>query len=234
VLVIPAVDILDNKVIRLEKGNFNKKTTYGSKPEEAISKFISKGFDTLHVVNLEGAKSNKNRNLLINLVKKFPNKLQVAGGINNYEYANRLLKNGAKAIVIGSAAIRKEEWIETIYCQYKERVIIALDVKGETVRSNGWLKNTNTTIYELLDYWYYMSFRNFLVTDIDRDGLMVGPNLKLYEKIMNRYVGINLIASGGVSSLEDIKTLEDNGLKKVVVGKALYEKRINLGELNAS
>ncbi|MFP4456917.1 MAG: HisA/HisF-related TIM barrel protein [Clostridia bacterium] len=233
-LIIPAVDILNNKVIRLEKGNFNKQTIYSKKPEEAIAYFINNGFQTIHVVNLEGAKGSENKELLLNLVKQFPGKLQVAGGISSYEYANKLLKNGAKSIVIGSAAIRKEEWIETIFCQYKQRVIIALDVSEEIVKSSGWLENTNTTIYKLLDYWYYKSFRNFLVTDINRDGLMVGPNIELYKNIINKYVGINLIASGGVSSLDDIEDLEDNNLKKVVVGKALYENKISLGELNVS
>jgi phosphoribosylformimino-5-aminoimidazole carboxamide ribotide isomerase len=233
-IVIPAVDILDKKVVRLEKGNFDKKKVYSQDPETVIERYIELGFNTIHVVNLEGAKDNKSLNLLVKLVKKFPNRLQVAGGISNYNYATKLLNEGAKSVVIGSAAARKEEWIKTLAYQYKDRVIVALDVVENEVKSSGWLKNTNLSIYNLLDHWYHKGINNFLVTDIDRDGLLSGPNIKLYRKILNRYVGIKLIASGGVSSIEDIKRLEQNKLNAVVVGKAIYENKINLGELNAS
>src|SRR6056297_1034485 len=164
-IVIPAVDILDKKVVRLEKGNFNKQKIYSQDPKLVIKKYIEMGFNTIHVVNLEGAKDNKNLNLLLELVKNFPNKLQVAGGISNYNYANQLLLQGAKSIVIGSAATRKEEWIKTLAYQYKDRVIIALDVVGNEVKSSGWLKNTNISIFNIIDYWYNKGINNFLVTD---------------------------------------------------------------------
>ncbi len=228
--VIPAVDILDNKVVRLKRGDFNQKTVYSSNPSDIIRTFIKAGFDLIHVVNLLGAKSNANKDILFDLVKEYPHRLQIAGGIKTEDMAKELLNIKARRIVIGTAAAIKARWLNSFTDSEKDRIIIAFDIDGTEVKTNGWLKSTRFGLDSLIKYYKDIGYSKFLVTDIQKDGLEKGPSFELYKMILKDHE-ISLIASGGVSSIKDLQHLKENGLSEAIVGKAIYESRIKLYEL---
>ncbi|MBN2795173.1 MAG: 1-(5-phosphoribosyl)-5-[(5-phosphoribosylamino)methylideneamino]imidazole-4-carboxamide isomerase [Clostridia bacterium] len=222
----PAIDIYNGQGVRLLKGDFNKVKVYGD-PLTLIDKFIENGATDLHVVDLNGAKQmGDNQNLILELLKKKIN-IQIGGGIRNLSIAESYLKNGAKTIVLGTAAIKDFEMVKTLNQKYPNQIAIALDARKGELSVEGWLEQVNLSMDVLLTQLMAIGLKRIIYTDILRDGMLSGPNFKMYEKLVKRK-GLEVVASGGISSSEDVKQLEQIGVFGMIVGKALYENHIKL------
>lgn len=232
--IIPAIDILDNKLVRLKKGNYNSAKVYSDDPFRLASTFSDFGFEWLHIVDLSGARSGKLFiTELINKIKKETKlKIQFGGGIRNLDDANKLIDVGVDRLIIGSISItNKSEFEKIISAIGAENIIAAIDVKDDFVMIKGWTENSEIRLDEHINYCLSKNVRTFLCTDIKKDGMLSGPNLKLYEILLNKFPSANVIASGGLSSLQDITELKDLKVYAAVVGKAIYENKIDLKEL---
>ena len=233
--IIPAIDLLNGKCVRLLKGNYSAVTIYNDDPIEQVKIFKNAGFKNIHIVDLNAAKSDVNNNLrIIQEMSNIENiEIQVGGGIRTIEKATELLSNNIKRIIVGTAAITSDVFRN----QLKEnidvnKIIFGLDFnlinKTPLLSVNGWTKNTNISLYDFIknNKW----IKNILATDISVDGTLNGPNLDVYKNLLT-YKNLNLIASGGIGSLDDINNLKSILRNECVVGKALYENKISLKEL---
>lgn len=231
--IIPAIDILDNKLVRLEKGKFQSSKIYLDNPLEVAKTFDGFGFEWLHIVDLSGSKSGKIST--IDLLDKIKNqtrlKIQFGGGIRSLADAKQLI-NYVDRIIIGSLSVTDKNEFEKIISEIGEqKIICAVDVKDEKVMIKGWTVDSELTLQNHIDYCSSVGIKNFLVTDIQRDGMLSGPNIILYSKLITNYPSLNFIASGGISSYDDLINLKKINSYAVVVGKAIYEKKISLKEL---
>jgi phosphoribosylformimino-5-aminoimidazole carboxamide ribotide isomerase len=233
-LIIPAIDILNGKLVRLEKGKYENYKTYYNDPFEAAKNFADYNFNLIHIVDLSGSKDGKINCLdLVKQINKGLNvQIQFGGGIRTVEDVRDLFESGAEKVIIGSISISDKNEFEKICKTFdSERIICAVDAKNELVKIKGWRKKTEITIQQHIKYCMEKGVRNFICTDIDRDGMLTGPNIKLYNKLVAEFPDVQIIASGGVSKIEDIKLLRSTGVKGVVIGKAIYENKIDLKEL---
>lgn len=231
--IIPAIDILDNKLVRLEKGKFQSSKIYSDNPLDIAKTFDGFGFEWLHIVDLSGSKSGKIS--IIDLLDKIKNhtrlKIQFGGGIRSLEDAKQLI-NYVDRIIIGSLSVTDKNEFEKIISEIGEqKIICAVDVKDEKVMIKGWTVDSELTLQNHIDYCSSVGIKNFLVTDIQRDGMLTGPNIILYSKLITNYPSLNFIASGGISNYDDLINLKKINSYAVVVGKAIYEKKISLKEL---
>jgi phosphoribosylformimino-5-aminoimidazole carboxamide ribotide isomerase len=234
-LIIPSIDIYENKVVRLAKGDFNNVSYYSSSPLDQARLYESLGFTLIHVVDLEGSKTGKFT--AINSIKeikvKTSLKIEFGGGIRSSRDAEELFSAGIDYVVIGSLSIKNKKVFELIVKNnLPENIIAAADVMNEMILVSGWTEDTQISIYSHVDYCRNLGINKFLVTDISRDGMLSGTNEILYKKILEEYRGIDLIASGGIKDLEDIKSLKKINPYGAVVGKAIYENKIDLKELS--
>ena len=231
--IIPAIDILDNKLVRLEKGKFQSSKIYSDNPLDIAKTFDGFGFEWLHIVDLSGSKSGKIS--IIDLLDKIKNqtrsKIQFGGGIRSLADAKQLI-NYVDRIIIGSLSVTDKNEFEKIISEIGEqKIICAVDVKDEKVMIKGWTVDSELTLQNHIDYCSSVGIKNFLVTDIQRDGMLTGPNLNLYRKLITNYPSLNFIASGGISNYDDLINLKKINSYAVVVGKAIYENKISLKEL---
>lgn len=232
--LIPAIDIIDGKCVRLTKGDYNNKTIYNNNPVEVAREFEALGFKRLHVVDLDGAKSKHivNAQVLKDITTATSLTVDFGGGIKSDEDIETALANGAEMVTIGSIAVTNPElcqkWIE----QYgAERIILGADVRDRKISINGWMDNSEEELIAFLKKYIDMGVRNILCTDISKDGTLQGPATSLYKEIIETFPEVYLIASGGVSSNEDIIELENNSIPAVVFGKAFYEGKIDVSKL---
>jgi phosphoribosylformimino-5-aminoimidazole carboxamide ribotide isomerase len=233
-LIIPAIDILENKVVRLTKGDFNQPTFYDMPPISLSEKYDSLGFQWLHLVDLLAAKSK--RITLQPLIKEIKNrtnlKIEFGGGIGNKNQVAELLNAGVDKIIIGSLSISNKIEFERILGKFNpSKFIVAIDSNNEKILTKGWTEESGISIYEHINYCTSIGVKTFLCTDVSKDGTLEGPNIQLYKKILEIYTGIKLIASGGVGSLQDIIMLKEIELYAAVIGKAIYESKIKLEDL---
>ena len=233
--IIPAIDILDGKCVRLLRGNFDDVTIYSNSPLEQVRKFKDAGFSYIHIVDLDAALSGKNKNL--SLIKSIANiesiKIQVGGGIRSMETINNLFEIGVDRLIVGTAAIKNSHFLNQIKEQnISDRIVFGLDfvnIKNEPMLFvNGWTENTRINIFDYLrtNNW----IKNILVTDISKDGTLEGPNLHIYKKLLLDK-SLNLIASGGIGGINDISNLIEIRSHECVIGKAIYENKVTLNEL---
>jgi len=229
--IIPAIDIKNQKCVRLYKGKADSETIYYENPLDAAKKFEEYGFTNIHIVDLDAAFTGDFINLnVIKEIKESTNfKIEYGGGIRDYEKAKEIIDLGIDKIIIGTMAIKNREIFNRIVKDYKENIIVGLDVMNESVLIKGWEENSQMNIFEKLSEFTDMGLKNFIVTDVSKDGTLKGSNVLLYKKIMGKF-DINLIASGGVGSKEDILKLKEIGIENVIVGKAIYENKLNLLE----
>ncbi len=233
-LIIPAIDIYENKVVRLRKGNFNEITFYDFSPVERATEFSKANFKWIHLVDLLGSKTGEISitNILSDIKMKTKLKIQFGGGIRNIETAKQLFDIGVDRIVIGSLSIINKNEFEKIVKKFNsEKIIVSIDAINYQIAIKGWTETCNISILEHINYCKYLGIKYFLCTDISKDGTLEGPNLNLYTEILNNYSNIKLIASGGVYNLENIKNLANLNLYGVVIGKAIYENQIKLEDL---
>ena len=233
-LIIPSIDIYENKVVRLNKGDFNNITYYSNSPYDQAKLYESLGFRIIHIVDLEGSKTGKFTAITsIKQIKENTNlEIEFGGGIRSSRNVDELFCAGIDYAVIGSLSIKnKIEFENIVKSNPAEKIIVAADVNNEMIKISGWTEETEVSIYSHIDYCRKLGIDKFLVTDISRDGMLSGINKILYEKIVKSKFGINLIASGGIKDIEDIKGLEEINPYGVIVGKAIYENKIDLKEL---
>jgi len=231
--IIPAIDLLDGQAVRLQKGDYNKKTVYNADPVEEAEKFRDAGFNHIHVVDLNGAKSGKFENLPIikRIITELGLSVQTGGGVRSGEDIELLIDAGLKGVICSSMAVKKpEEWLKAIE-NYPDEMILGLDLKDGKMAYGGWLETSDTPIEEFLNPMIEAGLQTVLSTDITRDGMLSGPNVEMYSDLQRRFPRLNWIASGGVSSIKDLQTLKEKQLYGVVVGKAYYEGLINLDEM---
>ena len=232
--LIPAIDIIDGKCVRLTKGDYAQKTVYAEDPIKMALRFEELGFRRLHVVDLGGAKSRHivNSAVLNKLASQTHLAIDFGGGIKTDEDIMAAFDNGAQMVTVGSVAVthpeRFAQWLEKYGA---EKMILGADVRDGLISINGWKEDSTEQLLPFLKRYVDMGVKNVLCTDISKDGTLAGPATLLYQEVMAAYPTLNLIASGGVSSIGDIEELESAGIPSVVFGKAIYEGRIDMKEL---
>ena len=232
--LIPAIDIIDGKCVRLTKGDYNQKTVYRDSPAEVAQEFEFLGFRRLHVVDLNGAKSKHivNDEVLRQITSTTKLIVDFGGGIKTDNDIERAFEAGAAMVTIGSVAVTHPELFGKWLKRYgSERIILGADVRNGRISINGWKEDSDEALLPFLEKYVNMGVKNVLCTEISKDGTLSGPAIDLYQQVMTAYPQLHLIASGGVSSIDDIDRLYHAGIPSVVFGKAIYEGRIDLHEL---
>ncbi len=233
-LIIPAIDIFGGKCVRLRQGDYEQKTVYAASPEEAAQQFADAGFQRLHVVDLQGAKEKKivNWDSIASILKVPGLKVEIGGGIRTTEDIQRLINIGISRVVIGSIAAKSPEIVEKWIKQFgNERIVIGMDVKNGSVAISGWLEDSHLEPTNFVHGLVKRGAKIFICTDISRDGMLGGVNLKFFQNLRSVFPQIIIIASGGISTLADIQVLKQAKLAGVIVGKAIYEGKLPIEEL---
>ncbi len=232
--LIPAIDIIDGQCVRLTKGDYDAKTVYSSDPAEVAAEFERLGFTRLHVVDLDGAKSHHivNTGVLRRITESTHLTIDFGGGIKSSEDIETAFRCGASMVTIGSVAVTCPDLFLSWLSQYgSDRIILGADVRHGMVSINGWKEDSTQPLLPFLKRYIDHGVKNVLCTEISKDGTLNGPAIALYDEIMRAYPTLHLIASGGVSSEEDILELERHGIPAVVFGKAWYEGHINISKI---
>ena len=232
--IIPAIDIIDGKCVRLTQGDYNQKTVYNEDPVEVAKMFEDAGIKRLHTVDLDGARSSHvvNTRVIERIATHTNLTIDFGGGIKSDEDLRKAFDAGAQMVTIGSVAVKEPElfasWTETYG---GDKIILGADVKNGYISISGWLEEGEQKLMDFICHHTKNGIHNVLCTDISRDGMLLGPAIDLYKDIKAHYPTLHLIASGGVSCINDIERLNEAGIPAVVFGKAIYEGRINLKEL---
>lgn len=232
--IIPAIDIIEGKCVRLERGDFSRKTEYSQSPLEMAKNFESQGVKQLHIVDLEGAKDQSTRNLKVleEVAKNTGLSIDFGGGIRMCSQIERLFNAGADYLTIGSMAIKNAaEFRQILEEMDPGRFILAADSYHGKVATEGWMNRTTMPLEDFLDEYRTLGLKEVMCTDITKDGMLKGIDLDFYARIRAWFPDLSIIASGGVSSESDIKNLQMIGIDRVIVGKAIYEGRISLEKL---
>ena len=232
--LIPAIDIIGGQCVRLTKGDYDQKTVYRDSPAEVAQEFEKTGFKRLHVVDLDGAKSKHivNEQVLKAITTKTNLTVDFGGGIKTDEDIEKAFAAGASMVTIGSIAVTNPELFMGWLKKYgTERIILGADVRHGKISINGWKEDSSEDLLPFLKKYVDAGVKNVLCTEISKDGTLAGPAIGLYQQVMEAYPALHLIASGGVSSIDDIKALDQARIPAVVFGKAIYEGKINLEEL---
>ena len=233
--LIPAIDLIEGKCVRLTKGDYDTKKIYAEDPIVMAQHFEQIGFRRLHVVDLDGAKSKHvvNLDVLRGITSNTHLKVDFGGGIKTDEDLEKVLEAGASMVTIGSIAISNPElYLEWLNKYGAEHLILGADVRNGRVSINGWKEDSDHELIPFLKKFVDAGVTRVLCTDISRDGMLSGPSVNLYKEILKAYPGLKLIASGGVRHMGDVETLEHAGLHSVIIGKAIYEESITLKEIN--
>ena len=232
--IIPAIDIIDGKCVRLTKGDYTTKKIYNENPLEIAKSFEDNGIQFLHVVDLDGAKSNRiiNYKILEKLASQTTLAIDFGGGLKSEKDVEIAFESGAKQITGGSVAAKnRSEFVGWINRFEAEKVILGADCKDRKIATDGWLEESDTDVIEFIQSYEENGIRDVISTDISKDGMLEGPSIKLYKDILNQ-TNVNLIASGGVSNINDFYRLKEIGCSGVIIGKAIYEGRITIKELS--
>lgn len=229
-MIIPAIDLIGGKVVRLFQGDYGKKTEYSYDPKERLTLYAAEGAKQLHLVDLDGAKDSANRQLDVikELISCIPVTIQVGGGIRTEDDVKNLLDIGANRVVIGSTAVKQPALVSEWFKKYgAEKIVLALDINIDNgqklVAVSGWMENSNLTIEALIERYKGCGLRHVLCTDISCDGTLQGPNVELYKELTSAYPEIHFQASGGIGSLSDIDALKGTGVKGIILGRSLLE-----------
>ena len=232
--IIPAIDVIDGKCVRLSQGDYNTKKIYSESPVEIAKEFEANGIKRLHMVDLDGAKQGKINNLktLESVASVTGLEIDFGGGIKTTEDVESVLNAGAAFFNIGSIAVKQPELVESWIKQFgAEKILLGADVKDENIMIHGWQQSANINIVNYISAYINKGIRNMFCTDISKDGLLQGTSIDLYKKILTAFPQLNLNASGGVSDITDLEELDAIGCSGVIIGKALYEGKIQLSQL---
>lgn len=229
--IIPAIDLIGGKAVRLMKGDYNKVTVYNDEPAEVAKQFEAAGAKLLHVVDLDGAKDGTTANF--DTVKKIIDttglSVEIGGGVRDIERVKKYVDIGVDRIIIGTAAVTDPEFLEEAVKLYGERIVVGVDVKDGYVAIKGWLETSELACFDFCEKLADMGVKTVICTDISKDGMMSGTNLELYRELSGRF-GMNIIASGGVSSLDDVRSLARMDIYGAILGKALYTGAVDLAD----
>lgn len=231
--ILPAIDLMGGRCVRLRQGHFNQASFYSDEPVEQAKRFKSAGARYLHVVDLDGAREGTVRQAEIvrQIVQGGGLAVQVGGGLRTMAQATAWLEAGVERIVMGSLAVKDPDGAKRIIDSVgADKVTVAIDVKGDRVAVSGWKEVSEKSVYEVVESYAGLGVTHLLCTDIERDGMMQGPNLALYRELQSRFPSLEIQASGGIGSLDDLRALKAFGCRAVVIGKALYEGRFRIEE----
>ena len=232
--IIPAIDIIDGKCVRLSQGDYQQKIIYNENPLEIAKMFEAAGLKRLHLVDLDGAKAHHivNHKVLENIASRTSLVIDFGGGLKSDEDLKIAFESGASMVTGGSIAVKDREtflhWIETYG---PEKIILGADAKDKMIAVGGWQEVSKLSILEFIESYTSKGIRQVISTDIARDGMLTGPSIELYKEIMEKFTVLVLIASGGIASMKDIYELDELGIPGVITGKAIYEGRITMKEI---
>jgi phosphoribosylformimino-5-aminoimidazole carboxamide ribotide isomerase len=232
--IIPAIDIIDGKCVRLTKGDYDTKKVYNENPIEVAKRFESVGVQYLHLVDLDGAKANHivNYKVLEQIASKTSLKIDFGGGLKSNEDLHIAFNSGAKQITGGSIAVKDADTFEGWIEKYgNSKIILGADCNNENIAISGWQEESQLQVIPFIKGYRAKGVKYVICTDIAKDGMLEGPSFELYKQILQEAKDVKLIASGGITTIEDINKLEDLGCEGAIIGKALYEGRISLREL---
>ncbi|MBQ3194240.1 MAG: 1-(5-phosphoribosyl)-5-[Oscillospiraceae bacterium] len=227
--IYPAIDLYDGKAVRLYKGDYAQMTVYSENPAQVAKAFAEAGSTHIHLVDLEGAKKGEPANLVTirRIIENTDLFVEVGGGIRNMQTIERYLSIGVDRVILGTAAVTDPAFLETALAQYGEKIAVGVDLKDGFVAIKGWTEKSELTAHAFFDKMQKLGVKTVICTDISRDGAMKGTNRELYRELSEKYT-IDLIASGGVSSLEDVQALADMKIHGAIIGKAYYIGAIDL------
>ncbi len=229
--IIPAIDIIDGKCVRLTKGDYNTKKIYNEDPLEVAKQFVDAGIKYVHLVDLDGAKASHivNYKVLEQIATKTNLKIDFGGGLKSDEDLRIAFESGADQITGGSIAVKAPEIFESWIQQYgSEKIILGADCKDEEIAIGGWQETSELQVISFVQGYQSKGIQVVICTDIAKDGMLQGPSFELYQRMLNEVIGIKLIASGGISQFDDIPRLSALGCEGVIIGKAIYENKISL------
>lgn len=236
--IIPAIDILDKKVVRLREGDYEQATFYDVTLEEMVEKYQSNGTTFVHIIDLNGAKGDfSNQEYLFDIIRKTDMQVQYGGGVRSIDKVKELIDSGIHRVIVGTQAITNPDFLDQLskeICgadQCSDQVVVAIDVLDEVIKYSGWMESSPIKLMDYVDRCLSLGFFRFLCTDIDKDGKMGGAGVELYKKLLDHSPFIKLIASGGISSMKDIEQLHKIKVESCVVGKAIYEGLITIEEI---
>ena len=232
--IIPAIDIIEGKCVRLTQGDYAQKTIYNEHPLEVAKEFEDAGLTRIHLVDLDGAKAGKviNWKVLESIASKTSLVIDFGGGIKQKEDVSVVINSGASLVTIGSLAVKNESLFTEMLLQFgADKFLLGADVKEEKIVINGWLEKTEIHILDFIQQYIDKGVEQLFCTDVSKDGKLEGPSIDLYKRIIDRFPSLHFIASGGVSSIHDLDELQNIGCAAAIVGKAIYEGRITLSEL---
>ena len=232
--IIPAIDIIDGKCVRLSQGDYQTKKIYSESPVEVAKEFEANGIKRLHMVDLDGARQSKITNLktLEAVASGTALEIDFGGGVKTTEDVQSVLNAGAAMINIGSIAVKQPELVETWIQQFRaEKILLGADVKDENIMIHGWQQSAGLNIIDYISAYINKGINQIFCTDISKDGLLQGTSIDLYKKILIAFPQLHLIASGGVTDISDVEELLAIGCSGIIIGKALYEGRIQLSQL---
>ena len=234
--IIPAIDIIDGKCVRLTQGDYAQKKIYNEHPLEVAKEFEGAGLQRLHLVDLDGAKAGqvKNWKVLETIAAKTGLTIDFGGGIKQQEDVNIVFNSGAALATVGSIAVKNEaELVKWFMTFGADKFLLGADVKDEKITIGGWLETTDIWIYDFIEKYIGYGIQQIFCTDVSKDGKLEGPAVDLYKNIVQKFPALHFIASGGVSSIDDLHALRDAGCGGAIVGKAIYEGRVVLNELRS-
>jgi len=232
--IIPAIDIINGQCVRLSEGNFDTKKVYYTHPLEAAQAFELAGIEYLHLVDLDGAKQGGvvNWAVLEKICQNTNLKVDFSGGIKNISQVEKAFELGASQIAVGSIAVKNKELVSEWLLHFgSEKIVIGADVKDDKIAINGWLQTSAFTIFDFVEQYLSLGATQFLCTDVSKDGKLEGPSFDLCQRLMEQFPRMSLIASGGVSNINDVQQLKEMNCYATIVGKAIYEERLTLTEL---
>lgn len=230
-IILPAIDLLGRKAVRLLKGDYNQVTVYSDSPLEVAEKFKSLGATHIHMVDLDGAKygTAPNMDIVAEVAEKTGLFIEIGGGIRSMETVKKYIDAGISRVILGTAAICDEDFLKEAVKAYGEKIAVGADVKDGKIAVKGWLEQSDVTLDEFFLKMQDLGVKNIICTDISRDGAMRGTNLELYRELSAKY-SLDITASGGVSSIEDVKRLRKMNLYGAIIGKAYYTGAVDLEE----
>ncbi len=230
-IILPAIDLYNKKVVRLLHGDYEKMTVYSENPLEIAKDFEAKGSKYIHVVDLEGAKFGTTPNICIieEISKNTSLSIEIGGGIRSMDTIERYLSIGVNKVILGTVAVDNEEFLDEALKEYGEHIAVGADVKDGFIAVKGWTEKSNFTLEEFMKKMQSKGVKNVICTDISKDGAMKGTNLELYSELSKRY-SLDITASGGVSSTEDIRRLKEMNIYAAIIGKAYYTGIVDITE----
>ena len=230
-ILFPAIDLYEGCAVRLYKGDYAQKTGYSKHPEEIAKDFVLKGANHIHIVDLEGAKDGTTPNFdsVVSIKRESGAFCEIGGGIRSFETLDKYLGAGIDRAILGTAAVTDADFLERSVAKYGEKIAVGIDIKDGKVAIKGWLESSEYDAFEFCDRMQAIGVKTVICTDISKDGAMRGTNRELYRELSEKF-DINITASGGVSTIDDIKYLNGLGIYGAIIGKAYYTKAIDLAE----